>query len=112
MNICVIGRSPCDLRVSHVITLTNSGDVTLEVEWEAIYDSDKELTCSLTLPESVTIPPGRNSRCIFGATALAIGPISACLAIKTKEKVYTVDISGNLIIVTKSPRSKLDEILT
>ncbi|KAI8846454.1 hypothetical protein BC829DRAFT_267407 [Chytridium lagenaria] len=48
-----IGRSPCDLRVFHVIMLTNNGDVTLHVDWELVENTSITQTCSITLPDAV-----------------------------------------------------------
>jgi hypothetical protein len=75
--------------------LTNNGDVTLAVDWDSADGEDQpQKTCTLSLPEPVSIPPGRSVRCIFGATAHVVGPLSATLVIKTKEKVYSVPVFG------------------
>ncbi|KAJ3071797.1 Ribonucleoside-diphosphate reductase large subunit [Podochytrium sp. JEL0797] len=104
-----LGHSPCDLRVYHVITLTNSGEVVLNVDW-AVLEESEEPTCTIFLPDPVTIMPGRAARCIFGATAHKIGPISAKLVVKTKEKSHIVPVSGSgvRIILTEKSRRILE----
>ncbi|KAJ3064497.1 hypothetical protein HDU99_004444, partial [Rhizoclosmatium hyalinum] len=54
--------------------------------------------------------PGRAARCIFGATAHKIGPISAKLVVKSKERSYVVPVAGNgvRIILTEKSRRILE----
>ncbi|KAJ3205215.1 hypothetical protein HDU82_005341 [Entophlyctis luteolus] len=103
-----LGQSPCDLKVYHIITLSNSGDVVQYVDWEA--QPDAENSCVLHLPEPVTLIPGRALRCILGATAQTIGPLAATLIIKTKEQKYKVLVSGIgvRIVLTEKSRRILD----
>ncbi|KAJ3215481.1 hypothetical protein HDU67_000339 [Dinochytrium kinnereticum] len=105
-----IGRSPCDLRVFHVIMLTNNGDVNLYVDWSLSEDPNMASTCSITLPDPVVVPPGRMVRCIFGATAHMVGPISSEIMVKTREKSYSIPIFGTgvKIILTKRSRKILE----
>ena len=77
--------------------LSNNGDVTIHAEWSYIPVKDtttSEITCSLTLPEPLSIPPGRMVRCIFGSTAHVVGPIQAKIILKTKEKKYEIPVTG------------------
>ncbi|KAJ3333298.1 hypothetical protein HDU76_009624 [Blyttiomyces sp. JEL0837] len=102
-----IGRSPCDLRVYHVLMLTNTGDVTLHVEWDqSPQSSTSPQQCLLTLPEPVIIPPGRIVRCIFGATALVVGELSSSFILRTKEKTYTIGVSGIGVRIKLTERSR------
>ncbi|KAI9338150.1 hypothetical protein BDR26DRAFT_935284 [Obelidium mucronatum] len=104
---CVdLGHSPCDLRVYHVITLTNSGEVVLHIDW-ATLEEPGEPTCTLHLPEPMVIMPGRAARCIFGATAHKIGPLSAKLVVRSKERSFIVPVAGvgvRIILTEKSRR--------
>ncbi|KAJ3141473.1 F-actin-capping protein subunit beta, partial [Physocladia obscura] len=82
-----LGRSPCDLRVYHVITLANAGEVVLYVDWDHIPDA-QESNCSIHLPESLVIMPGK-------------------LVIKTKERSYVVPVTGigvRILLTEKSRR--------
>ncbi|TPX70947.1 hypothetical protein CcCBS67573_g06390 [Chytriomyces confervae] len=102
-----LGQSPCDLRVYHVITLSNTGDVTLHIDWGSQVDQSEGANCTLHLPDPIVILPGRAARCIFSATAHKIGPISAKLIVRSKEKTFVVPVAGfgvRIILTEKSRR--------
>ncbi|KAJ3232284.1 hypothetical protein HDU81_003073 [Chytriomyces hyalinus] len=102
-----LGQSPCDLRVYHVITLSNTGDVTLHIDWGSQVDQSEGANCTLHLPDPIVILPGRAARCIFSATAHKIGPISAKLIVKSKERTFVVPVAGfgvRIILTEKSRR--------
>ncbi|KAI9346790.1 hypothetical protein DFJ73DRAFT_466369 [Zopfochytrium polystomum] len=107
--VIILGKSPCDLRVFHVILLTNSGDVTLHVTWDYLPGYDAAV-CTLTLPEPVAIPPGRIVRCIFGAAVHTVGPMKTGIKLITREKTYDIPISGVgvRIILTENSRRILE----
>ncbi|KAJ3119950.1 hypothetical protein HK098_004999, partial [Nowakowskiella sp. JEL0407] len=115
-SVADIGQSPCNLCVMHTLTLTNMGDVTLEVNFaweEEEYDEQtdgetaKKRLCSLALPTSVLIPPNRSVSCSYGVTAYVRGQFTTKLTVLTKEKNFYVPIKGQGVEISMSPASKV-----
>ncbi|KAI8618802.1 ribonucleotide reductase [Chytriomyces sp. MP71] len=92
-----------------VVVVGIGGTVRLELSPSSIDLVDKvdDPSCTLYLPDPIVILPGRAARCIFSATAHKIGTLMAKLIIKSKERLYTVPVSGigvRILLTEKSRR--------
>lgn len=79
----------------HGLLLSNKGDVTLYIDFKCGEPSDE---CVMTMPESIVLKPNRTTRCFFGATAKIVGLFNSKIIISTKEKSYTVNVTGTVAV--------------
>ncbi|KAI8822039.1 uncharacterized protein EV422DRAFT_414299 [Fimicolochytrium jonesii] len=97
------GRSPCNLRIFQPLLLANKGDVILQISFKIVDANDD---CVITLPDPVTLRPSRSTRCFFGVAAMKVGAFTAKVAVCTREKVYSINVTGSGIKIELDPKSK------
>ncbi|KAJ3296006.1 hypothetical protein HK104_002087 [Borealophlyctis nickersoniae] len=99
-----LGRCPFDLRVYHVLSFANNGDVTLFLDFPHAEVTSGE--CELVLPDSVIIKPNQSDRRLVGVTAKCVGAFAGQMTVATKERTYTVPFEGVGVKIFLTERSK------
>ena len=83
----------------HTLSLSNNGDVSLNVDFTDSSTDSISQHCDFVMPEPMKIGPGRTVKCVFGITVKIVGPFKSNLLIKTRENSFAVPISGTMIIL-------------
>ncbi|RKO94673.1 hypothetical protein BDK51DRAFT_29030 [Blyttiomyces helicus] len=89
-----------------IVTLQNHGDVTIFADFAEEPADDSGSTCSVTVPLSKVIKPGRSARCLFGVLTKTIGPFRTRLQLTTKEKTYYIPVFGVGVKIVLTERSR------
>jgi hypothetical protein len=99
-----LGRCSYNLKTSHVITLKNSGDVTVYASFnqQKIGPNDP---CVIYCPDDVEVKPRETVKCPYLVEVVEIGKFQSVISIVTKEKIYTVPVTGVGIKINLSSKS-------
>lgn len=98
-----LGKCSYELKMSNVLTLRNAGDVTINASFSAAQDDP---SCDFLCPDPVDVRPKETVRCPYAITVNTIGAFETSLSIQTREKKYTVPISGVGIKIVLSKLSR------
>jgi hypothetical protein len=101
-----LGRCSYNLKTSHVITLKNSGDVTIYAKFQQQKIGPND-PCIIYCPDDVEVKPRETVKCPYLVLVHEIGKFQTIMSIVTKEKIYNVPVNGVGIKINLSSKSRM-----